>query len=105
MEAPMTDTLLDRVAQDPTDESANSAWSIPLEALDPSDGTLWRRNLLHGCLKRLRDEDPVHWSPTGPSGPYWSITKFNDIMAIDSNHGDFSSDRDITVGDQPPEFA
>jgi cytochrome P450 len=96
----MTDTILDR-----TTHSSNPAWSTPLEALDPSEGTLWRRGLLLDYLERLRRDDPVHWSPTGPTGPYWSITKFNDIVAVDSNHVDFSSDRDITVGDQPPEFA
>ena len=96
----MTDTVLDRTA-----EGSNPAWSTPLEALDPSEGTLWQRSLLLDYLERLRREDPVHWSPTGPSGPYWSITKFNDIVAVDANHADFSSDRDITVGDQPAEFA
>jgi cytochrome P450 len=81
------------------------AWSVPLETLDPSEGTLYQRGQLHDYLKRLREEDPVHWSPTGPSGGFWSITKFNDIVAIEANHKVFSSDRDITVGDQPPGFA
>jgi len=79
------------------------ARSVPLETLDPSDGGLWQRNVLHDYLRRLREEDPVHWSPTGPSGGFWSLTKFDDIVAVDSNHGLFSSDRDITVGDQPDE--
>ena len=61
--------------------------------------------MLHDYLKRLRQEDPVHWSPTGPTGGYWSITKFNDIVAVDSNHHLFSSERDIVVGDQPADFA
>src|SRR6185369_3081830 len=39
------------------------------------------------------------------TGGYWSITRFNDIMAIEANHKVFSSDRDITVGDQPEGFA
>jgi cytochrome P450 len=80
-------------------------WSLPLETLDPSEGTLYQRGLLHEYMRRLRREDPVHWSPTGPTGPYWSVTRFDDIVAIDSNHASFSSDRDITVGDQPPGFA
>ena len=87
------------------DQSLGEPWSLPLETLDPSDGTLYQRGLLLDYLKRLRQEDPVHWSPTGPSGPYWSITKFNDIVAVDSNHGVFSSDRDIIVGDQPEGFS
>jgi cytochrome P450 len=80
-------------------------WNLPLETLDPSDGTLYQRGLLHDYFARLRLEDPVHWSPTGPSGGYWSITKFNDIVQIEANHKLFSSDRDITVGDQPEGFA
>ncbi len=80
-------------------------WNLPLETIDPSDGTLYQRGLLHEYFRRLRAEDPVHWSPTGPSGGYWSITKFNDIVQIEANHKLFSSDRDITVGDQPEGFA
>ena len=80
-------------------------WNLPLETLDPSDGTLYQRGVLHDYFARLRLEDPVHWSPTGPSGGYWSITKFNDIVQIEANHKLFSSDRDITVGDQPEGFA
>ncbi|HEX2590007.1 MAG TPA: hypothetical protein VHL34_00820, partial [Rhizomicrobium sp.] len=83
----------------------SEVWAKPLETLDPSEGTLYQRGLLHDYLKRLREEDPVHWSPTGPTGGFWSITKFNDIVAIEANHKVFSSDRDITVGDQPPGFA
>jgi cytochrome P450 len=80
-------------------------WSLPLETLDVSAGELWQGGVLHEYLKRLRHEDPVHWSPTGPTGPYWSLTKFNDIVAVDSNHGVFSSERDIVLGDQPEDFA
>jgi len=80
-------------------------WSLPLETLDVSAGELWQSGRLHEYLKRLRQEDPVHWSPTGPTGPYWSITKFNDIVSVDTDHQVFSSDRDIVVGDQPPDFA
>ncbi len=83
----------------------SEAWSVPLETMDPSEGTLYQRGLLHDYLARLRAEDPVHWSPTGPTGGFWSITKFNDIMAVEANHKVFSSYRDITVGDQPEGFA
>ncbi|WP_439815496.1 cytochrome P450 [Zavarzinia sp. CC-PAN008] len=79
-------------------------WKLPLDQLDPSEGTLWQRGLLYEYFKRLRREDPVHWSPTGPSGGYWSVTKFNDIVAVDSNHQVFSSDKNIAVGDAPDDF-
>jgi cytochrome P450 len=43
-------------------------------------------------FERLRREDPVHYCANSKFGPYWSITKFNDIMAVDTNHKVFSSD-------------
>ncbi|MGH6871540.1 MAG: cytochrome P450 [Rhizomicrobium sp.] len=38
---------------------------------------------LHGILARLRDEDPVHW--TAPDGfrPYWTLTKYADVLEIE----------------------
>ncbi len=74
-------------------------WSVPLEALDVSDGAIFEHELHHEYFKRLRKEAPVHWSPTGPTGGYWSITKFHDIIEIDKNYQDFSSERDIVIGD------
>ncbi len=38
-------------------------------------------------------------------GPYWSITRYKDIMAVDTDHHRFSSERDIVIGDQPEGFA
>jgi len=79
-------------------------WTLPLETLDPSHGELFENSWHHEYFRRLRKEDPVHWSPTGPSGGYWSITKFQDIIEIEKNHKVFSSDKFIVVGDQPEEF-
>ena len=42
-------------------------------------------------FERLRAEDPVHFTPDSDYGPFWSITKYNDIMAVDTNHQVFSS--------------
>ena len=44
-------------------------------------------------FERLRKEDPVHYTAESEFGPYWSVTKFNDIMTVDTNHGVFSSSR------------
>jgi cytochrome P450 len=102
---PERENIVSNMASLQSSFRSREPWSLPLDALDPSEGTLYQRGLLLDYLRRLREEDPVHWSPTGPTGGYWSITKFNDIVAIEANHKVFSSDRDITVGDQPPGFA
>jgi cytochrome P450 len=80
-------------------------WSIPLERLDPSRAELFATGAQHAYFRRLRHEDPVHYCADSPFGPYWSITRFHDIMAVDSNHAVFSSNRDIVIGDQEAGFA
>ena len=40
----------------------------------------------------MRREEPIHYCTDSEFGPYWSVTKFNDIIAVDSNHEVFSSD-------------
>ena len=79
-------------------------WSLPLETLDVSKAEIFRQNKHGEYFRRLRQEDPVHFCPESDFGPYWSITRFNDIVAVDSNHKVFSSHRDIVIGDQPEEL-
>jgi len=49
----------------------------------------------------------VHYCRDSEFGPYWSITKYKDIMAVDTNHAAFSSDSGvggITIRDQAEDF-
>ena len=92
----------------PSASAIPDPWSLPLEQIDPSRAELFATNIHLDYFRRLRLEDPVHFCADSQFGPYWSITKFDDIMTVDSNHGVFSSDRDIVIGDQddfaPPMF-
>ena len=76
-------------------------WSIPLDRIDPSHAELYTSGMQHAYFRRLRQEDPVHYCAESQFGPYWSITTFNDIMAVDSNHAVFSSKPTIVIGDMP----
>ncbi|MFC6199248.1 cytochrome P450 [Ponticaulis profundi] len=83
------------------------ASAIDLETLDITDPELWRRNEIWGRFERMRNEDPVHYCPESPVGPYWSITRYDDIMAIDTDHKRFSSDAykgGITLFDMDDDF-
>jgi cytochrome P450 len=73
-------------------------YSLPLENLDPAKVEVFQTDSLWGYFKRLREEDPVHYVADGDYGAYWSITKFDDIMFVDSNHELFSSEGGITIG-------
>jgi cytochrome P450 len=74
------------------DAARAAAYTEPLEALDPAQPALFQADTMWPTFERLRREDPVHHTPKSEFGPYWSITKYNDIMAVDTNHQVFSSD-------------
>ena len=84
------------------DEARKRAYSMPLKKLDVSDPALFQSNTLWPYFERLRKEDPVHFTARSPYGPYWSITKYNDIMAVDANHEVFSSADGVTIAQSPP---
>jgi cytochrome P450 len=84
----------------------DEAYSTPLEQLNPAQPALFQADAHWPIFERLRREDPVHFTADSEYGPYWSITKYNDIMAVDTNHQVFSSEGGITIteqqGDQGP---
>ncbi|HEB90525.1 MAG TPA: cytochrome P450, partial [Deltaproteobacteria bacterium] len=79
-------------------------WSIPLEKIDVSDSELFETDTLWGYFERLREEAPVHYCAESDFGPYWSVTKFDDIVHVEKNPEIFSSAHSIVIGDPDPEF-
>jgi len=71
--------------------AAAQAWSLPIEAVNPAQAHLFAADAFWPIFERLRKDDPVHFYDSDTYGPYWSITKWDDIMAVDSNHQVFSS--------------
>ena len=84
-------------------EARARAYALPLDQLNPGDPSLFRTDAHWPILERLRKEDPVHYTAESEFGPYWSITKYNDIMAVDTNHQVFSSEGGITIASQDSE--
>ena len=80
------------VAQITKEQAKAQAWSLPIEKLNPAQPELFQADAMWPIFERLRKEDPVHYTEEHEFGPYWSITKYNDIMAIDTDHNRFSSD-------------
>ncbi|MGB5092508.1 MAG: cytochrome P450 [Parvibaculum sp.] len=79
-------------ARDLKQEALHEAYSIPLDKIDVANPDIFRSNRMLGYFERLRAEDPVHYCADNEFGPYWSVTKFKDIMHVDTNHQIFSSD-------------
>jgi cytochrome P450 len=78
------------------------ALTAPLGDIDFSDPRLLEQDAWRPYFARLREEDPVHYQADSPFGPFWSITRFEDIVAVESDTGTFSSEPAIVI-DDPPE--
>jgi cytochrome P450 len=88
----------------PLDEAASSAgdvWTMPLTRIDVSDPRLYQEGIYDPYFARLRREDPIHYCAESPYGPYWSVTKYKDIMQVEINHQVYSSDGAIAILDPP----
>ena len=80
------------------------AYAIPLDKIDVSDPRLYYDDVWRPYFARLRREDPVHYTPDSPYGPYWAVTKYRDIVQVEVNHKVFSSSDDvggIMISDAP----
>ena len=89
---------------EPGSEAREDVASYPLDELDISLPRRFQDNSFWGFFERMRNEDPVHYCKDSMFGPYWSITKFSDIMAVDRDHETFSSDDGITLVDRQLDF-
>ncbi|MEQ1866347.1 MAG: cytochrome P450 [Micropepsaceae bacterium] len=74
-----------------------AAYDVPLASLNPAQPALFQADAMWPLFERLRKEDPVHFTAESDYGPYWSITKYHDIVAVDTNHQVFSSEPAITI--------
>ncbi|MEZ5559394.1 MAG: cytochrome P450 [Pseudomonadales bacterium] len=86
-------------------DSSEDAWRVPLETLDVSGARLFGNDTWRPYFERLRREDPVHYCPASATGPYWSVTRYHDIKAVDTNPEVFSSEAGgISIADQDAEI-
>jgi cytochrome P450 len=82
-------------------------WSTPIEEIDVSNPFLYQDDTWSGFFARLRRDDPVHFINSPMYGPYWSVTRYRDIMHVDTSHDVYSSDAalgGIAIKDVPFEF-
>jgi cytochrome P450 len=75
-----------------------SAYDIPIEDILPVNARLWSEHRWIEYFERLRAENPVHFNQTELAGRFWSLTKYKDIKAVDSDWQNFSSANGITLG-------
>lgn len=80
-------------------------YSVEINEID-----LIRPDIFHNdnhvkIFERLRAEEPVYYQKDHEfAGSFWNVTKYEDIMFVDTNHDLFSSDGSIVVDDQDEDF-
>ena len=79
-------------------------YRVPLADIDVSQAALFEQNKHLPYFERLRREDPVHYCADSAFGPYWSVTRFDDIVFVDKHHELFSSADGITLAERPADF-
>ena len=79
--------------------------TVALEDIDVSNPFLFRQGKWESYFKRLRDENPVHFQKNSLFGPFWSITRYDDIVYVDKHHDLFSAEPFIVIGELPDELA
>jgi cytochrome P450 len=80
---------------------------LALERINVADPRLYQEDRWPPYFARLRREAPIHYCPESAYGPYWSVTKFKDIMTVEVNHEIYSSAAEvggIQVEDQPKDL-
>jgi cytochrome P450 len=77
----------------------------PLGSIDVSDPAIYEQDTWQPLFARLRREAPVHYCAESRYGPYWSVTRYNDIMTVELDHASYSSQLGgIQIEDQPADM-
>ncbi|MEO0450020.1 MAG: cytochrome P450 [Pseudomonadota bacterium] len=91
-----------------TGTDAFDPYAIALQDIDLSNAYYFQNQQHWKLFERLRNEDPVHLFEHEQFGRFWSVTRFADIMAVDINYEQFSSEPSIflsnTGSDEDPAF-
>jgi len=88
-------------------DPVSDAYAMPLDAIDVSNPRLYQDDIWHPYFERLRREDPVHYTSDGMYGSFWSVTKFKEIMQVETHHQIYSSEAKlggITITDRPMQY-
>lgn len=99
-ENPWADFVTPEREQADAGAEVGDAHDLAIDEINPLNPHLFRADRWHEHFRRLRAEDPVHFNEIESAGRYWSLTKYDDIKAVEGDWQRFSSSSGITLG--PP---
>lgn len=75
-----------------------AADELSIDEINPYNAHLFHEDRWQEQFARLRAEDPVHLNEIETAGRYWSVTKYEDVRAVDGDWETYSSASGITLG-------
>ncbi len=92
-------------------EATNLEWKsldpkeIPLSDIDLVDPHIFHNDFHVKIFERLRKESPVHYQRDHEVvGSFWNVTRYQDIMSVDTDPATYSSEGSIVATDPEEEF-
>jgi len=73
---------------------ADTLWRASA-SIDVSDPKLYQDDNWRPLFAQLRRDDPVHYCEASPFGPYWSVTRYDDIFQVELDHENYSSSSEL----------
>lgn len=100
----LEERIVDRIENHDATAVDKDPYEVDIADFNMANPHLFSSDTLWPWFKRLREEDPVHYCRDSMFGPYWSVTRYEDIMTVDTSHDIYSSEPSITVADLQEDF-
>ncbi len=80
--------------------------SLRIEENDLANLDVFVRGGQHEIWRRMRAEEPIHWNPGNDRFiPFWSVTKYADLIAVSRDTTTYSSQQGISMAANPDDPA
>ncbi|MFF1779382.1 cytochrome P450 [Streptomyces virginiae] len=80
--------------------SLSTSAGTVLDHIDLADPQLFALGSHQRVFRFLREHEPVHWNPEGTEPGFWSVTRYEDCLAVQKDGATFSSAGTNTLGPQ-----
>jgi cytochrome P450 len=71
--------------------------------LDITDPDVYLAGVPHATFQRLRDTDPISWTEERDGSGFWSVTRYDDIVALNRDFQTFTSRQGIRLEEMDAE--
>jgi cytochrome P450 len=71
--------------------------------LDITDPDVYLAGVPHATFQRLRDTDPISWTEERGGSGFWSVTRYDDVIALNKDFATFTSRKGIRLEEMDDE--